>query len=90
MRENLNLEWMKIIEMKNESPYVFRTRLERTLNHSLRYAKEIENKELEDICDNMKDKLRYISDQSNQTSDGMLNSYVVLQEYINEALKLVS
>lgn len=86
MKDKLVFEWERILKMKQESPYVFRTRLERALNHSLKYANETQNNGLFLICKEMKEKLKYISDQSNQTSDGILNSYVVLRSDMNQVI----
>ena len=86
MKDKLVLEWERILQMKQESPYVFRTRLERTLNHSLKYANDTQNNGLILLCKEMKEKLKYISYQSNQTSDGILNSYVVLSDEMNQVL----
>jgi len=76
--------------MENCSPYLFRTRLERTINHSIIYARETKNASLQELGENIKCKLKYISDQSNQTSDGMLNSYLILKIDMNKMLSHVS
>lgn len=86
-RKNLKQEWEKILTMENESPYVFRTRVERTINHSLQYAEEGQNESLISLCENMKNKMKYLSDQSNQTSDGTLNSFIVLENEMQDILK---
>ena len=38
MRIKLLQEWIDILNMRRISPYVFRTRLERVLNHTVTYA----------------------------------------------------
>ena len=75
-------EWNDILQLEKSSPYVFRTRLERMINKTKKYAKEISDFELELICDSISEKLCYLSDQSNQTSDGCLNSFLVLKNDI--------
>ena len=32
-------EWDNILTLENTSPYLFRTKLERSLNHTVKYAK---------------------------------------------------
>lgn len=83
----INGEWNKILDMRDASPYLFRTRIERIINHSINYASEINNTKLKNICELIRYKLNYISDQSNQTSDGMLNSYRVLHDNMIEILQ---
>ena len=79
MRIKLLQEWIDILNMRRISPYVFRTRLERVLNHTVTYANMEKNIKLKKMCNEILEKLKYISDQSNQTSDGILNSFVVLE-----------
>lgn len=69
-----------ILGMKNERPYVFRTRVERGM---LRIAKLSEKEglnEIESLSKEIKDKLNFMSDKSNQTSDGTLQSYMFLKD----------
>lgn len=73
-------EWNNILMLENSSPYVFRTRLERALNHTVRYANSEKDEQLLGACKLMVHKLQYISDQSNQTADGCLNSFIVLKQ----------
>ncbi len=80
MEKNLKIEWEYIMNNGNASPYVFRTRLERILKHTLKYAKNSNDSLLNKLCERINDKLKYISDQSNQTTDGILVSYTVLQQ----------
>lgn len=79
MKKDLCQEWDRILLLEKSSPYVFRTRLERVVNHTVRYADSESNNMLLNMCKNVRNKLQYISDQSNQTSDGCLNSYIVLK-----------
>lgn len=80
MKEKLAREWNKILSLEKTSPYVFRTRLERTIKHTINYANEKHQDGIKMQCRKVLDKLQYISDQSNQTSDGCLNSFIVLKE----------
>jgi len=79
MIKKLYKEWDDILLLENTSPYRFRTKLERILNHTIKFA-ELENSiNLLKICNGIIYKLQYISDQSNQTSDGCLKSFIVLK-----------
>lgn len=80
MKKRLYQEWDKILLLEKASPYVFRTRLERALNHTARYADCENDNQLSEICKLIAHKLMYISDQSNQTSDGCLNSFNILKQ----------
>lgn len=80
MKNKLYQEWNNILLLEKSSPYVFRTKLERTLNHTIKYATMKKNNQLLEACKTIAHKLQYISDQSNQTSDGCLNSFIILKE----------
>lgn len=84
MRKNLVQEWSKILLLEKTSPYVFRTRLERTIKHTLNYAEKEKDEQIVSRCKGLLEKLQYISDQSNQTADGSLNSYRVLKKELLE------
>ena len=84
MRKNLVQEWSKILLSEKTSPYVFRTRLERTIKHTLNYAEKEKDEQIVSRCKGLLEKLQYISDQSNQTADGSLNSYRVLKKELLE------
>ena len=79
MKKDICQEWNRILLLEKASPYVFRTRLERVVNHTIRYADSEKDNMLLNICRNVLTKLQYISDQSNQTSEGCLNSFIVLK-----------
>lgn len=80
MKNKLYQEWNNILLLEKCSPYVFRTKLERALNHTIKYANMEKNNQLLEDCKLIAYKLQYISDQSNQTSDGCLNSFIILKE----------
>ena len=80
MKNKLYQEWDNILKLERTSPYVFRTKLERVLNHTIKYASNEKNNQLLEVCKMISHKLMYISDQSNQTSDGCLNSFRVLKQ----------
>lgn len=84
MKKNLVQEWSKILLSEKTSPYVFRTRLERTIKHTLNYAEKEKDEQIVSRCKGLLEKLQYISDQSNQTADGSLNSYRVLKKELLE------
>lgn len=76
----------KLLVSEKASPYVFRTRLERILyelEHDLIFS---ENIKVINLCSSIKMKLKCLSDQSNQTPDGTLNSYLFLKNDLNELL----
>ena len=79
MKKDLCQEWNRILSLEKASPYVFRTRLERVVNHTVKYADLEKDNVLLNICKNVLNKLQYISDQSNQTSEGCLNSFIILK-----------
>ena len=79
MKKDICQEWNRILLLEKASPYVFRTRLERVVNHTIRYADSEKDNMLLNMCRNVLTKLQYISDQSNQTSEGCLNSFIVLK-----------
>lgn len=83
-------EWNDILQLEKSSPYVFRTRLERVINKTKKYANKIADSELELLCDRISEKLCYISDQSNQTSDGCLNSFILLKSDIMNVRDMVN
>lgn len=89
MKKNLFQEWSKILLLEKTSPYVFRTRLERTVRHTLNYAEKGNDEQIRHKCKRILEKLQYISDQSNQTVDGSLNSYRVLKEEMVEIQELL-
>ena len=80
MKKKLYQEWDSILLLEKASPYVFRTKLERVLNHTVRYADCENDNQLLEVCKLIIHKLKYLSDQSNQTSDGCLNSFIVLKQ----------
>lgn len=82
----LEMEIINLLSSKSSRPYIFRTRLERVLEKLLRYSEKnnlafLRSKSLE-----VKSKLSYISDQSNQTSDGSLKSFLFLENDIKQLL----
>ena len=82
MQKKLYQEWNNILLLEKSSPYVFRTRLERVIHHTIKYAKMEKNNQLLEACNRIVNKLTYISDQSNQTSEGCLNSFIILKQDI--------
>lgn len=72
-------ELENLIYVHNIRPYVFRTRLERVLMRASILADEQAQEDILSIINDVKDKLNYISDQSNQTSDGTVKSFSFLE-----------
>lgn len=89
MKSSYEKKWEELLSQKKATPYVFRTRLERLLLQTISYANKIQNKKLENQCNDVRNKLEFISDQSNHTSDGVLRSYIVLEEDMNKILQEV-
>ncbi|MCX7572029.1 hypothetical protein OS242_19005 [Tumebacillus sp. DT12] len=79
-----------VLESGNLRPYVFRTRLERVLVR-ITALLEDNNKKAEVVskCNDIRRKLNYISDKSNQTPDGTLNSYIFLKGEIESLKQMV-
>lgn len=69
-----------LFDLKNKRPYLFRTRLERTLFRIEAQAKEYNDKEMLNFCSELMNKINCISDKSNQTPDGTLKSFVYLEK----------
>lgn len=68
-----------LFNLKNR-PYLFRTRLERILIRLEAQAKELNDENVLSLCSELMDKLKCISDKSNQTADGTLKSFIYLKE----------
>ena len=90
MESNFALQWNNLLKMTSERPYVFRTRLERLLLKTITFANLTGNDILKAVCINTKNKLNYISDQSNHTADGILRSFIVLKDDMESIYKLVA
>ena len=84
MRENMNELWYDLGKMNKVRPYVFKTRLNRAILRTKRYADEKSDVSLKLLCDQLEMRMKYISDQSNQTSDGELRSFLVLKDDIEK------
>lgn len=84
MRENMNELWYDLGKMNKVRPYVFKTRLNRAILRTKRYADERNDVSLKLLCDQLEMRMKYISDQSNQTSDGELRSFLVLKDDIEK------
>lgn len=89
MKEKIINMWEEVLGMQNVRPYVFKTRLERTIRATKQYADEEGKYQLDELCTEILEKMKFISDQSNQTSDGVLKSYTVLQNEFERVMKAV-
>lgn len=89
----IHQELKKVLASGNISPYIFRTRLERTLIRVSKLSEHLHDpnliKEIVQTCQDMRRKLNYISDKSNQTPEGTLSSYILLRDDIIGLLKKV-
>jgi hypothetical protein len=82
----LENEIINLLSSENSRPYIFRTRLERVLERLLKYSEKNNLSLLKSKSLEVKSKLNYISDQSNQTSDGSLKSFLFLESDIKQLL----
>ena len=80
MREKMITTWDELVQMNKVRPYVFKTRLQRAILKTKKYGMEQDDTSLQQLCEKLEHKLAFISDQSNQTSDGELRSYLILKE----------
>lgn len=85
----IEVELDEILQLDKVRPYVFRTRLERTIERAAQLKLYREDLRLKKEVDNIKQKLYYISDHSNQTSDGTLKSFVVLKDDLYSLKNLI-
>lgn len=69
-----------LLETKDGHPYLFRTRLERALIRIEEYAKKRNDVEILEFCYEIITKLNCISDKSNQTPEGTLKSFTLLEK----------
>lgn len=80
---------VEILQSGSLRSYTFRTRLERTLLRLVLYIENGEIKghteELLSLCKSIRTKIDYISDKSNQNSEGELNSF----SYFKQDLKKI-
>ena len=83
-------EISNLLDLEKARPYVFRTRLERVLLKVSNFASTASMTDLKIDCENLRDKLHYISDHSNQTSDGTLKSFTLLKQDIINLMGKVS
>lgn len=81
--------WQQLERMNRVRPYVFKTRINRAIKKTKLYGKECKNDLLCKLCDQIEEKMLYISDQSNQTTDGQLRSFLVLKKDIHEILMTI-
>lgn len=82
-------ELSNLLTLEQSRPYVFRTRLERAMERTLHFASDSSKQDIVNYCNQIKEKINYISDQSNQTSDGTLKSFIFLEGDIKSLLKQV-
>lgn len=93
MNGNQNFEKIKkdlgeLIDNSNLKPFLFRTRLERTLIKTMKYSECIDNN-LFCFANRCLNKLKNICDKSNMTSDGRLRSYCLLYDDLTKIYSLL-
>jgi hypothetical protein len=79
-----------LLTLQRSRPYVFRTRLERALIRTCHYAKDSSRDDVLYYCDQIQKKLKCVSDQSNQTSDGTLKSFTFLESDIRNLFNKIT
>jgi hypothetical protein len=84
----------EVLESRTSRPYIFRTRLERLI---IRLTTFFESEgtpdqrvSIQTICASIKNKINYISDKSNQNSEGELNSYGYFKEDLIKLRSLIN
>lgn len=77
-----------LIMTKKSTPFLFRSRFERAMHHGINFYKNF-NPLIALEFENTLNKLKFISDNSNMTSDGSPRSYVVLVDDIKKLLKKI-
>jgi hypothetical protein len=89
MTEELNA----VLKSGKLRPYIFRTRLERALIRISTFTNSsnetILKEEVITMCEAIREKIRYISDKSNQSPDGTLNSFNYLEGDIRKLAQLI-
>lgn len=76
-----------LLATPNMRPFLFRTRLERSMIRLISYAKETNQPKLAQISENTRDKLRLMSNRSAASSEGVLQIYAFLQKDIENVLE---
>jgi hypothetical protein len=79
-----------VIDSKNQRPYIFRTRLERALLRIMALANDLNRADIKEDCNRIKERFAYISNESNQTSDGTLKSFICLEKDLLGLLEKVN
>lgn len=82
-------ELLEIYKYCKSRPYLFRTKLERVLNRIINESEIEKSDYVKDFAIELKEKLRCLSDQSNQSTNGTLKSYEFLKNDINKLEKLI-
>lgn len=90
MNETISALWTELLQESRIRPYVFKTRLQRAIMETKKYCNDVSDNELLMLVARLEDNMRYISDQSNQTSDGELKSYALLYDDIEAIVKYVT
>lgn len=88
-KNDMVLEWQDVLNSSVVRPYIFRTRFERALLRTITYAKVNSLINIEKQCKMMETKLSFISDHSNQTSDGTLQSFKALEDDMNKLMTII-
>lgn len=80
---------LSLLEDSKARPFLFRTRFERTMIKLHSFARLVNDNMLEAEALNSLNKMRSIVDKSNSTSDGVLRSFVILEDDIRALLNMI-
>lgn len=80
---------LSLLEDSKARPFLFRTRFERTMIKLQSFARLVNDNTLEAEALNSLNKMRSIIDKSNSTSDGVLRSFVILEDDIRALLNMI-
>ena len=81
---------LSLLEDSKARPFLFRTRFERTMIKLQSFARLVNDNTLEAEAINSLNKMRSIVDKSNSTSDGVLRSFVILEDDICALLNMIT
>jgi hypothetical protein len=81
---------LSLLDDSKARPFLFRTRFERTMIKLQSFARLVNDKTLEAEALNSLYKMRSIVDKSNSTSDGVLRSFVILEDDIRALLNMIT
>lgn len=89
-KRNIIIELLNaLLKEPQMRPFLFRTRFERAMIKTKVLAQETNDCVLENCASDSLLKIRSIVDKSNNTSDGILRSFVILEPDIKKIIKML-